>query len=59
MFFINKKSTSEDKFFLSLRTIKSSFSKYLHISEKDITFDLSLICIIKQKILIVNFILVM
>lgn len=52
--FANKENTPEDKLSPSLRIIKSSFLKYLHISEKDITFDPTLTYIAKQGVLMIN-----
>lgn len=52
--FANKENTPEDKLSPSLKVIKSSFLKYLHISEKDITFDPSLAYIAKQGVLMIN-----
>ena len=52
--FANKENTPEDKLSPSLKVIKNSFLKYLHVSEKDITFDPSLTYIAKQGVLMIN-----
>lgn len=52
--FANKENTSEDKLSPSLRIIKNSFLEYLQVSEKDITFDPTLIYLAEQGVLMIN-----
>lgn len=52
--FANKKNTPEDKLSPSLRIIKNSFLEYLQVSEKDITFDPSLVYLTEQGVLMIN-----
>lgn len=46
--FANKENTPEDKLSPSLRIIKNSFLEYLQVSEKDITFDPSLVYLVEH-----------
>lgn len=52
--FANKENTPEDKLSPSLRIIKNSFLEYLQVSEKDITFDPTLIYLAEQGVLMIN-----
>lgn len=52
--FANKENTPEDKLSPSLSIIKNSFLEYLQVSEKDITFDPSLVYLVEQGVLMIN-----